>query len=159
VSDLFTWLQNTPLATGIHDSLWLFPVLYTLHIVGFVILVASTSALDLRMLRLVMRDEPLPQIAALLLPWAKLGFAMQFVSGGLLFIAQAADLSRNVPFVLKMIAVLFAGLNVLLFHLTAYRRVAEWPPDSTPAGARFSAIFSLVCWFGIVAASRLIAFF
>ena len=157
--EFFEWLQNTSLAIVIHDSLWIFPVLYTLHILGVVILVASTSALDLRMLGFVMRGEPVSEIAALLLPWAKAGFAAQLTTGALLFIAQAADLSRNIPFVLKMITVLLAGLNVLIFHLTAYRKVREWPLDSTPAAARFSAVVSLLCWFGIVATSRLIAFF
>ena len=157
--EFFEWLQNTSLATVIHDSLWIFPILYTLHILGVVILVASTSALDLRMLGLVMRSEPVSEIADLLLPWAKVGFVAQLVTGLLLFIAQASDLSHNIPFVLKMITVLLAGLNVLIFHLTAYRKVREWPLDSTPAAARLSAVFSLLCWFGIVATSRLIAFF
>jgi hypothetical protein len=159
VTEFFQWLQQTWIASGIRESLWLFPILYTLHIFGVVILVGATSALDLRMLGLVMRDEPVAGTADLLLPWAKAGFAAQVVTGTFLFIAQAADLWHNLAFLLKMIAVLLAGLNVLIFHLTAYRDVRRWPQHSTPAGAKFSAVFSLACWFGIVAMSRLIAFF
>ena len=79
-------------------------------------------------------------------------------TGIFLFVAQASELSRNVAFLLKMTAVLLAGLNVLIFHLTAYRNVHRWK-ESTPPGAKFSAVFSLTCWFGIVALSRFIAFF
>jgi hypothetical protein len=158
VPEFFQWLQDSWFGSGVRESLWLFPILYTLHIFGVVILVGATSALDLRMLGLVMRDEPVSATGALLLPWAKAGFAAQVVTGALLFIAQAADLWHNVAFLLKMIAVLLAGLNVLIFHLTAYRDVDRWPRNSTPVGAKFSAVFSLACWFTIVAMSRLIAF-
>jgi hypothetical protein len=158
VPDFFQWLQDTSVASGIRHSLWLFPILYTLHIFGVVMLVGATSALDLRMLGLVLRDEPVPETADLLLPWAKVGFAAQVVTGTLLFAAQAADLWHNIAFLLKMAAVLLAGLNVLIFHLTSYRNVRQWPQHSTPAGAKFSAVFSLLCWFSIVAMSRLIAF-
>jgi hypothetical protein len=157
--EFFLWLRDSWIGTGIRESLWLFPVLYTLHIFGVVILVGATSALDLRMLGLVMRQEPVSDTADLLLPWAKAGFAAQVVTGTFLFIAQADELSRNIAFQLKMVLVLLAGLNVLIFHWTAYRDVRNWPRDATPAGARFSAVFSLTCWFGIVAMSRLIAFF
>ena len=159
MAEFFQWLHYTWFSTSIRESLWLFPILYTLHIFGVVILVGATSALDLRMLGLVMRTEPVADTADLLLPWAKAGFAAQLVTGTFLFIAQPADLWHNVAFLLKMLTVLLAGLNVLVFHLTAYRNVRRWPNDSTPAGAKLSAIFSLTCWFGIVAISRLIAFF
>jgi hypothetical protein len=159
LAEFFQWLQETGLGTGIRESLWLFPVLYTLHIFGVVILVGATSALDLRMLGLVMRAQPVEDAAALLLPWAKAGFAAQVTTGAFLFIAQAEELSQNTAFLLKMSLVLLAGLNVLIFHLTAYRGVRQWAPGPTPTGARFSALFSLTCWFGIVAMSRLIAFF
>jgi hypothetical protein len=157
--EFWQWLQDTGLSTGIRESLWLFPILYTLHIFGVVILVGATSALDLRMLGLAMRNEPVPETAELLLPWAKAGFAAQMVTGACLFIAQAAELSQNTAFLLKMSTVLLAGANVLIFHLTAYRNVRQWAQGPTPAGAKFSAVFSLACWFGIVAMSRLIAFF
>jgi len=154
----FQALQDTWFASGIRQSLWLFPILYTLHILGVVMLVGATSALDLRMLGLVMRDEPMPDLAALLLPWAKIGFVSQVITGSLLFIAQAADMWHNIAFLVKIALVLFAGMNVLIFHVNAYKNAGQWPRGLTPAGARFSAVFSLICWVGIVAASRLIAF-
>jgi Family of unknown function (DUF6644) len=156
--EFFQALQDTWFATGIRDSLWLFPILYTLHIFGMVVLVGATSALDLRMLGLVMRGEPVSELAALLLPWAKVGFLSQIATGALLFVAQAADMWHNIAFVVKISIVLLAGLNMLIFHLTAYRNAREWPRSATPAAAKFSALFSLACWFGIVAMSRLIAF-
>jgi hypothetical protein len=153
------WLNDTWVATGIRESLYLFPILYTLHIFGVVILVGATSALDLRLMGLAMRKESVSDMAEMLLPWAKVGFAAQAVTGAVLFAAEAADMSDNVAFLAKMILVLLAGLNVLIFHLTAYRNVRQWAVGSTPAGVKFSAAFSIACWLGIVTASRLIALY
>jgi len=159
VGEFFQALQDTWLPTGIRDSTLLFPILYTFHIFGVVVLVGATSALDLRMLGVVMREEPVADIAEMMLPWAKVGFIAQLITGALLFVAQAADLWHNGPFLLKMITVLLAGFNVLIFHQTAYRKVREWPKNWTPFAAKFFAIFSLICWAGIVTFSRLIAFY
>jgi hypothetical protein len=95
----------------------------------------------------------------MLLPWAKVGFAAQMVTGAFLFTAEAAEMLENAAFLAKMILVLLAGLNVLIFHLTAYRNVKQWALGSTPAGVKFSAVFSIACWLGIVTASRLIALY
>jgi len=153
------WLHDTWVGTGIRESLYMFPTLYTLHIFGVVVLVGATSALDLRMLGWVMRNEPVSDLTDLLLPWAKAGFASQMITGSLLFTGQAVEMWQNVAFLVKMTLVLLAGLNVLIFHLTAYRNVKQWGSGTTPAAVKFTAVFSLVCWFGIVAASRMIAFF
>lgn len=158
MAEFFSWLQHNWVGTGIRESLWLFPILYTLHIFGVVILVGATSTLDLRMLGAVLRDQPVAAVAELTLPWAKAGFAAQVFTGAFLFVAQSEDLWHNPAFLLKMLGVLLAGLNVLIFHNTAFRNVGEWLPDSPPAAARISAVVSLACWFGIMAMSRLIAF-
>ena len=54
---------------------------------------------------------------------------------------------------------LLGGLNVALFHLTIDRRRAEWdalqPP---PLQARVAGIVSLVLWFAIIAAGRIMAY-
>jgi hypothetical protein len=157
--EFFQWLHETPVATGIRESLYLFPVLYTLHIFGVVILVGATSALDMRMLGWTMRRESVARMAEMLLPWAKWGFAAQLVTGLLLFTAESADVVDNLAFLAKMALVLLAGLNVLIFHMTAYKNVREWEHGATPGVAKFSALFSLFCWAGIVTTSRMIALF
>ena len=57
------WLENSSFATAIHQSLWLFPMLETAHLFGIVSLVGATSALDLRLIGLTMKGEPVSRIA------------------------------------------------------------------------------------------------
>jgi len=52
-----------------------------------------------------------------------------------------------------------AGLNALIFHMTTYRKVAEWDLDPVaPFKARAAGVFSLLMWTGVVVAGRMIAY-
>lgn len=153
------WLENSSWATAIHQSLWLFPMLETAHLFGIVSLVGATSALDLRLMGLTMKGEPVSRIAARLLPWAWAGLTIQVVTGFCLFASEATRCLDNKAFRLKMVMLVLAGLNALVFHWTVYRRVASWDDaPATPLAAKFAGFCSILLWFGIVAAGRWIAF-
>jgi len=54
---------------------------------------------------------------------------------------------------------LLAGLNALIFEVTAFRNVAQWDSrPRTPIGARVAASVSLIAWVGVIAAGRWIAY-
>ena len=153
------WLENSSWANAIHQSLWLFPMLETVHLFGIVSLVGATSALDLRLIGLTMKGEPVSRIAGRLLPWAWAGLTIQVVTGFCLFASEATRCYENKAFRIKMVMLVLAGLNALIFHQTVYRRVARWDDSlATPLGAKFAGACSILLWFGIVAAGRWIAF-
>ena len=77
-----------------------------------------------------------------LAPWAWTGFALQVVTGFLLFSSEATRCYGNHAFEIKMTLILLAGLNMLVFHTTTYKRVAHW--DSDPVVATRSEV-SLGC--------------
>jgi hypothetical protein len=156
---LCKWLEHTSVGTSVRESLWLFPTIETLHLFGIVLLVGSTSALDLRLLGLSMRGQPVSKLAARLLPWAGVGFAVQIITGILLFSSEAAKCYVNIAFRMKMLMILLAGVNAIVFHYTAYRSVGKWDDaSSTPIGAKVAGTLSILFWFGIVAAGRWIAY-
>jgi hypothetical protein len=62
-------------------------------------------------------------------------------------------MSTNHAFQLKMMLILLAGMNVLVFHSLAYRSVGTWEEDViTPISARLAGLLSLLLWFAIVSA-------
>ena len=153
------WLEESPLGKGIRESLWLFPIIETLHLFGIVLLVGATSALDLRLMGLTIGTEPVSRLAGRLLPWALVGFLVQIVTGSLLFSSEATRCYTNVAFRYKMLGILLAGINAVVFHYASYKNVREWDDaPSGPAGAKIAGAVSIVLWFGIVAAGRWIAF-
>jgi Family of unknown function (DUF6644) len=153
------WLENSQFGTAIHQSLWLFPLIETAHLFGIVLLVGATSALDLRLLGLTMKRESVSTLAGRLLPWAWVGLTIQVLTGFCLFASEATRCWENKAFRIKMVMLVLAGLNALIFHQIIYRRVASWDKSAaTPIGAKFAGCCSILLWFGIVAAGRWIAF-
>ena len=153
------WLENSSWATAIHQSLWLFPMLETAHLFGIISLVGATSALDLRLIGLTMKGEPVSRLAGRLLPWAWAGLTIQVVTGFCLFASEATRCFENKAFRIKMVMLVLAGLNALIFHQTVYRRVTSVDDaPATPVGAKLAGCCSILLWFGIVAAGRWIAF-
>jgi hypothetical protein len=153
------WLEQTSLGTGIRDSSWLFPIIETVHILGIALLVGSTSILDLRLMGLTYREQPVSKMAWRFLPWAWIGFVIQVVTGLLLFASEATKMIGNPGFQIKMLLIVVAGINALVFHLIAYQSVGKWENDRVaPLSARAAGLISILLWFGIVGFGRWIAY-
>ena len=154
------WLENTPLGTTVRESLWIFPTVETLHLLGMVLLFGTIAVLDLRLWGVVMKREPVSRLAAHLLPWTWLGFGVMLATGSLLFSANAAKTYIGNPsFQIKMLLIFLAGVNAAVFHLTVYRRVSGWDYSSSPpVAARTAATLSLLLWIGVITAGRWIGF-
>ena len=154
------WLENTVMGTAIRESAWLFPTIETGHLFGIISLVGSTSILDLRLMGLAFREMPVSKLVSRCLVWAWAGFSVQVVTGFLLFSSEATKMYGNRVFLIKMLLILLAGLNGLAFHFVAYRKVAAWDNSrATPLSAKFAGGFSILLWFGIVAAGRWISYY
>jgi hypothetical protein len=105
------------------------------------------------------KDEPVSNLVRRLVPWAWAGFSVQVVTGFFLFSSEATRCYGNHAFEIKMALILLAGLNALVFHTTTYKRVERWDSNAvSPRGAKFAGLFSILLWFGIVAAGRWIAY-
>ncbi len=153
------WLEHTSMAMWVRDSRWGFPVIETVHLFGIVSLVGSTSVLDLRFWGVLFKDEPVSSLVGRLVPWAWAGFAVQVMTGFFLFSSEATRCYGNHAFEIKMALIFLAGVNMLVFHTTTYKRVAYWDTEQeSPLGAKFAGLFSILLWFGIVAAGRWIAY-
>jgi len=153
------WLELSAVGKAVRDSSWLFPIIETIHICGIVVLVGATSILDLRLMGLIRRDDPVTKLARRFLPWAWAGFVIMFVTGFLLFASEATKMYGNLSFQLKMLMIVSAGVNALVFHSIAYQSVGKWENDPVaPLSARAAGLISLLLWFGIAGAGRWIAY-
>jgi hypothetical protein len=154
------WLYDSAIGIGIRESIWVFPIIETVHVLGITLLVGTVAILDLRLLGVVLKREPVARVAGSVLPLTWAGFGVMFVSGFLLFWSEAAQSYANPAFRIKLVLLLLAGLNPLIFHFTIYRTVGDWNHRIvTPLGARLAGLFSLTLWGGIICAGRAIAYF
>jgi hypothetical protein len=153
------WLEQTWVGGGIRQSLWLFPAIETLHLLGMAALVGTITVYDLRLLGWILRRERVSDLTRRLLPWAWVGFAVQVFTGALLFSSEAVKVYDNPAFRVKILLILLAGAQALIFQWTSYRNVATWDDSQVmPVGAKMAGCISILLWIGIVAAGRLIGF-
>jgi len=152
-------VEASHLGTAMRESTYAFAVLNLVHLLGLLVAAGTIVFWDLRLLGIGLHRAPVSQVGKSLLPWTWGGFAVMFVSGSLLVTIEAGRLYSNLFFRMKVAALLLAGLNVLIFHLTIYRKVDEWDrATTTPLQARIAGVLSIALWFCIMAAGRAIGY-
>ena len=153
------WLQHTPLATAINESSWLFPLIEGSHILALPISVGMIILFDLRMLGLAFHGGKASKILDESLRWSKIGFAVMFLTGGFLFVTQAAKAYANGFFRAKLLFLLLLGINAAVYQAMFFPKMTEWESvGRTPAGARFCAGLSLIVWIGVIVCGRTMAY-
>ena len=153
------WLAATRGSIALHESLMMYPIIESTHVLALTLFVGLAVVLDLRLLGLAFRRVPVTDIATRLLPWTKVGFAVMMITGILLFYAIPVRTYQSIFFRVKVVMLILAGLNVWVFNNRVFLRVGEWDRDAvTPKSARRAALFSLILWGGIIVAGRMIAY-
>ncbi|KAA6456687.1 hypothetical protein DYQ86_24825 [Acidobacteria bacterium AB60] len=153
-------LYDSGFGTVIRESDYAYSIIESVHVIAITVVVGTIAVLDLRMLGIVLRPIAITRIARAVFPLTWTGFAIMFVSGFMLFWAEAAKMYTNPAFRTKLILLALVGLNPLIFHTTVYRRVHEWEKlPVSPWRARTAAALSLTLWGGIIIAGRAIAYF
>jgi hypothetical protein len=156
---VFEWLESTALAATIQESLYGFPAVVAIHILGLTLSVGSLLWVDLRLLGLCMRGVRVSEIYRGLAPWFAAGFLLMFASGAVLFTAFATSAYANVFFRIKMLALALAALNAVGFHWLSGKRSAAWDAaPQPPATARLAGLTSLVLWVAVIVAGRMMSY-
>jgi len=152
-------LEALRLAGYIRESLYFFPFLESLHVVGLTMVFGTIAILDLRMLGVASVQRPVARVAIDVEKWAWWAFGLTLITGALMFITNAGVYYHNTFFRLKMAMLVLAGLNVLIFDLTARKTLQQWNSDvKAPFAGRAAATVSLVLWIAIIFLGRWIGF-
>lgn len=159
MESLFQWVYDLPLADDIRASALAFPWLESVHVLAITLVLGSIAVADLRLLGWASVKRPVSQLLHEVLPVTWVAFAVALITGLLMFSSNAVEYAHNKPFQFKMILLVLAGLNMLVFQLVTFRGVGTWDDaPRTPPAARFAGAFSLCCWIGVVAFGRWIGF-
>jgi len=151
-------LQGSAAGTAIREGRWMYPLLNVSHVLALMVASGCILFWDLRLLGLGLKRTPV-SVVARLLPWTWGGFGVMFVTGFLLICSEAERLYSNLAFRVKVVCLILAGLNVLLFHTTIFRTVMEWDRAAAPpVRARIAGAVSMLLWLAILAAGRMIGY-
>ena len=154
---MFAWLENTTVALWVSESLWAYPILLSLHIVGLATVVGIFSVRDMRLLGLFSGLQPTAFLTLSKLAWV--GFIINAISGALLFSSQAVTFVDSTPFLLK-ISCVAAGMVMAGIIQTRLRSELAVGGDNTVirGSTRLIALVSLSLWVAAIIAGRLIAY-
>ena len=159
LSRFVAWLAATEGSIALHESLYMYPLVETVHVVGIMLFAGTIAMVDLRLLGRAFTDTPVSEMTSRILPWTVAGFAVMAVTGVLLFYAIPVRTYHSVWFRLKLVLLVGAAINVWFFHWRVQRDRARWDREKIPPrGARISAAISLAVWTGVIVAGRMIAY-
>ncbi len=116
----------------ISHSIWGYPIVSALHVLGMALFGGTVLVTDLRLLG----------VTTELRGWRWIGFMVVALTGVLLFVSSPVRYWASAFFRLKMLLLILLGVIALLFPR-----------------ARFAAYLSLTLWIAVIFASRGIAFF
>lgn len=154
------WLSDTGFSRNLREAPYPFPVLIIIHIITIALFGGTVLMGNLRVLGWAMKSVPVSQVIGQFRPWKWTAFGLLLASGTLLAVSDPVEYGGNVMFWISNGLLLFAGVNAMIFHFGAYRRVSEWDDaPEAPADARRWAGVSLSLWIILVFAGRAIAFF
>jgi hypothetical protein len=153
------WLEHTPPVTAVSESVWLFPLIEGSHILALPLSVGMIMMFDLRLLGLAFRSGPASKMMRDVVRWSKYGFAVMFLTGGVLFMTQASKAYGNVFFRTKLVLLVILGINAVVYQTILFPKMAQWDGGGrTPLGARICGGVSLIVWIAVIVCGRTMAY-
>lgn len=152
-------LYDSSIATAIRESGTLFPWIESIHVLMIVVVVGTIAIVDLRLMGVAAHRRGARQLIVDMLPFTWVAFVLAVISGGLLFLSNATGYYESMPFRFKLLTILIAGINMAIFHVTAYRKIVDWDDRlPTPVMVRVSGLTSLSLWILIIFLGRWIGY-
>jgi uncharacterized protein DUF6644 len=153
------WIQSTDWATYLRTSTYTYPALLSLHLTGIALFGGAILATDLRLLGVILRNQPVSDIINQLRWPKRIGFLFVATCGFLLASSKAEEYYYNIFFRTKLTLFLLVLVHALVFRGSVYNNAAALDQTKqVPGRARLAAALSLVLWISIVCAGRAIGY-
>ena len=150
----FRWCESSAIGRAIAESVWAFPILEAVHLLGLCMLGGALLVVDLRLLGVGLTGQPVARLARYARPWLIASLVVMVLTGVPLFLSEAIKAYYNTSFWVKMCTLPVA----LTFTFAVRERIArrEDPPPGNLG--RLAGAVSLALWFTVAAAGRWIGF-
>ena len=141
----FEWCEATTIGQAIRESLWLFPVIESIHLLGLAMIGGALLVVDLRLLGFGLTHQPVAQLARSAHPWLVGSLAVMLTTGISLFLSESIRCYYSPPFWTKMELLLVA--DPVYVHRSAQSRASGrknawdlsgagwWPSSPSPCGS------------------------
>lgn len=151
----FQWCEASAVGHAIRTSPWAFAVIESVHLLGLASIGGAVLLVDLRLLGLGLRRQPVAQVARDAQRWLVGSLVVMLSTGVALFLSESIKCYYSTPFWVKMTSLLLA----IVFTFTVRRKVALADEvRMRPIWRKVVALVSLALWFSVGASGRWIGF-
>lgn len=144
------WIEASALGIYVQEDPWGFAIALSLHAVGMATVLGVVVVTNLRVLGHVKEIPVLSYSSLFAVAWG--GFAINLISGLMLYSSHATEYTFQVVFILKLLLLLIGGILMKIL-MGKVREGADLGTQKAIAG------LCLACWFGAVITGRLMAYF
>jgi len=149
-------LENSPFSVWAKASLWGWPTALTTHVLGTALLIGLLFIINLRLLGLF--DTIAYTSLRRLFPAVWAAFAVQLLSGGVLWATKATQYAVDIAFLLKLVLVAAGFILTVYLYGQMKREGNSWEAGTASPRAFDYVVPSLLVWCGVIIAGRLTAY-
>jgi uncharacterized membrane protein len=149
----FEWLNGLPVSQAIGGSIWIYPLVQAIHLVFLALFAGAILIVDLRLLGVTLRSQPVAQVARDARPWLIAGFVGLVCTGIPQLMQNASREYYSEYFWYKMYLIAFG----LIFTMTVRRKSTQGTESSL--GGKLVGLVSILVWGSVVVNARLIGLF
>src|ERR1700722_14395250 len=132
LGELVTKLADTPWSIALHESLCMYGITQSTHVLSIMLFVGSIAMVDLRLLRMSFTKVPVSHMLSKILPLTIAGFVLLVITGSMLFLAIPIRTYHSIWFRLKCTMILIAAINIAVFTFKVERDKAAWDLGPVP---------------------------
>lgn len=153
---LIAWMANTSIAHFMGDWQWAWPWAEAIHFIGMSLLFGSIMIMDIRLIGFLRKEISLHAVHALT-PWGLIGFLLNLTTGGAFFLRDAERYWPNPAFWFKMVCILLAGVNFLVFWFVIRKQLDRLgDADDVSVSAKAVGLSSIVLWTLVIWGGRML---
>lgn len=151
MAEIFQFIESLPIITAFRGSIWAYPIVSWMHVLGISILFGSIFGADLGLLGVAPHLSPRP-VQSTLSRIGIFGFCVTTISGTVLLAPAIREYVTNGYFAIKMIVILLAGINALILYRVFHKI------ETGSKLVTISAGISIVLWLTVLFCGRMLAF-
>jgi hypothetical protein len=158
------WLAGTAASSFIQKTLWVIPVMQTIHILGVAMVFSSVVMIELRVLGIT-RSQTIDQTARRFVPWIFGGVVVLALTGSVLIVGEPQRSLPSYEFQMKMLYLAVAIAFTIAFAQSVRQHALVWQTaggTGRTAAARTLvnglALVALIAWSMVVVYGRWIAY-
>jgi hypothetical protein len=152
----FQWMEATAIAKSINASLYAFAYIEAVHLLALAVLGGATLMVDLRLLGIVMSDQPVTKLYRITRPWFRWSLVTILLTGFFLFASLAATkYYYHFYFWVKMY---FLAAAILFTFIVKNRMVSNNDAIANTFTGKLIGLVSIFLWAGVGFAGKAIGY-